>query len=128
MAKRKKTEVMEWLDGVLTDPALSSAVEERLAEMKIEQELVALRERGGLSQRDLALKIGTSQPYIAKLESGRVRNLGLKTLARYAAATGTRLTVSFEPVQHQSKPTRRPAGAAAARTHTAARRASPHPR
>jgi transcriptional regulator with XRE-family HTH domain len=107
MAKRKKTEVMEWLDGVLADPALASAVEERLAEMKIEQELVALREKEGLSQRDLAIKIGTSQPYIAKLESGRVQNLGLKTLARYAAATGTRLTVSFEPIQHHRKPASR---------------------
>jgi transcriptional regulator with XRE-family HTH domain len=126
MAKRKKTEVMEWLDGVLADPALASAVEERLAEMKIEQELVALREKEGLSQRDLAVKIGTSQPYIAKLESGRVQNLGLKTLARYAAATGTRLTVSFEPIQHHSKPARRRAPAVRARS--AARRTTRHPR
>ena len=77
MPKRKKTEVEEWLDGVLADPVLASAVEERMAEMKIEQELVALREREGLSQRELAVKLGTTQPYIAKLESGRVQNLSL---------------------------------------------------
>ncbi len=121
MAKRKKTEVMEWLDGVLADPELASAVEERLAEMKIEQELVALREKEGLSQRDLAVKIGTSQPYIAKLESGRIRNLGLKTLAKYAAATGTRLNVSFEPLQHH--PARRHQ-AATVRAHRRARRST----
>ena len=115
MAK-KKTEVMEWLDGVLADPELARAVEERLAEMRIEQELVALREKEGLSQRDLAVKLGTSQPYIAKLESGRVQNLGLKTLARYAAATGTRLTVRFEPMQHHSKPARRRVATARARS------------
>ena len=103
MPKRKKTEVEEWLDGVLADPALAGAIDERLAEMKIEQELVALREREGLSQRDLAMKLGTTQPYIAKLESGRVRNVGLKTLARYAAATGSTLTVSFAPARQGRK-------------------------
>ncbi len=105
MPKRKKTEVEEWLDGILADPVLASAVEERMAEMKIEQELVALREREGLSQRDLAMKLGTTQPYIAKLESGRVRNVGLKTLAKYAAATGTTLTVSFTPARQRRKAT-----------------------
>ncbi|MHB1045296.1 MAG: helix-turn-helix domain-containing protein [Thermoanaerobaculia bacterium] len=105
MPKRKKTEVEEWLDGVLADPVLASAVEERMAEMKIEQELVALREREGLSQRDLAMKLGTTQPYIAKLESGRVRNVGLKTLARYAAATGSTLTVTFAPARRRRKAT-----------------------
>lgn len=103
MPKRKKTEVEEWLDGILADPVLASAVEERMAEMKIEQELVALREREGLSQRDLAMRLGTTQPYIAKLESGRVRNVGLKTLARYAAATGSTLTVSFAPARQGRK-------------------------
>lgn len=103
MPTRKRTEVEEWLDGVLADPVLASAVEERIAEMKIEQELVALREREGLSQRDLAMRLGTTQPYIAKLESGRVRNVGLKTLAKYAAATGTTLTVSFAPARQGRK-------------------------
>lgn len=123
MAKRKKTEVMQWLDGVLADPELASAVEERLAEMKIEQELVALREKEGLSQRDLAVRIGTSQPYIAKLESGKIRNLGLKTLARYAAATGTRLNVSFEPIRHHRRPARR-GPAATLRARRSKRRAT----
>lgn len=108
MAKRKKTEVMEWMDSVMADPETARAVEERMAEMKIEQELVALREKKGLSQRDLAERIGASQPYIAKLESGRVKNLGLKTLVKYAAATGTRLTVHFEPMPHPRKTATRP--------------------
>ena len=104
MAKRRGTELTKWMDAKLAaDPELARAVEERLAEMRIEQELVSLREKEGLSQRDLALRIGASQPYVAKLESGRVRNLGLKTLIKYAAATGTRLTVSFEPALRHRK-------------------------
>ncbi len=110
MVRRKETtDLMEWMDATLAaDPQLARAVDERLAEMRIEQELVALREKEGLSQQDLAVRIGASQPYVAKLESGRVRNLGLRTLAKYAAATGTRLTVSFEPAPpHRKSPKRR---------------------
>ena len=104
MPKRKKTQFMVWMDAkIAADPELARAVEERLAEMRIEQELVALREKEGLSQKDFAVRIGATQPYIAKLESGRVQNLGLKTLAKYAAATGTRLTVRFEPTPRHRK-------------------------
>ena len=123
MAKRKKTEVMEWLDAVMADPETASAVEERMAEMRIEQELVALREKNGLSQRDLAERIGASQPYIAKLESGRVKNLGLKTLVKYAAATGTRLTVRFESMPRPRKAAARPVAVATTRARSAAPRA-----
>ncbi|MBI5442188.1 MAG: helix-turn-helix transcriptional regulator [Deltaproteobacteria bacterium] len=123
MAKRKKTEVMEWLDSVMVDPETARAVEERMAEMRIEQELVALREKTGLSQRDLAERIGASQPYIAKVESGRVKNLGLKTLVKYAAATGTRLTVRFEPMPRPRKAAARPVAVATIRARRAATRA-----
>ena len=119
MTRKKRTEFMEWMDAKLAaDPELARAVEERLAEMRIEQELVALREREGLSQKELATRIGASQPYVAKLESGKVKNLGLKTLAKYAAATGTRLTVSFEPAAHHRKPAaKRRAATVRARSH-----------
>jgi DNA-binding XRE family transcriptional regulator len=50
------------------------------SEMEIEQGLVALREERGVSQTALARMIGVSQPAIAKLESGRTRNVELKTL------------------------------------------------
>ena len=52
----------------------------------IEQSLVARRDEQGISQTALAQMIGVSQPAIAKLESGRAKNIELKTVARYAAA------------------------------------------
>ncbi len=46
----KKTPFMQWIDGQLeADPRLGQDVDELLDEMKIEQELVALRENCGLS-------------------------------------------------------------------------------
>jgi DNA-binding transcriptional regulator YiaG len=73
----KKTVFTQWIDGQLeANPRLAREVDELVNEMKLEQELVALREKRGLSQRQLAKLLGTSQPYVAKLESGRIKNVG----------------------------------------------------
>ena len=37
-----------------------------------------------------------SQPYVAKLESDRIRNLGVKTLVKYALALGGKLTLKID--------------------------------
>ena len=51
------------------DPEFAAAVEAELQAIRIEQELVALRHASGLSQRQLAAKLGVKQPVIAKLAS-----------------------------------------------------------
>ena len=89
-----KTRFMEWVDEqVDSDARLASEVSRLLGEMRLEQELVALRERRGLSQREAAKLIHATQPYVAKLESGRIQNLGVATLVKYAHALGGRLTI-----------------------------------
>jgi DNA-binding transcriptional regulator YiaG len=93
----KKTAFMKWIDSDLErNPKLAREVEETLNEMRLEQEIVALREKRGLSQREFAKLLGTTQPYVAKLESGRVKNLGLKTLVKCATALGGRVTLQIE--------------------------------
>lgn len=95
--RARKTALMKWVDQKLAgDPALRERVEAALNEMRIEQELVALRERRGMTQRQLAGLIGVSQPQIAKLESGRAKNLELRTLYRWATALGAKLSVGIE--------------------------------
>lgn len=51
--KPASNEVMEWLDGVLADPWLTIAIEERLVEMRAEQDRVAKGEGGLRPGRDL---------------------------------------------------------------------------
>ena len=115
----KKTAFMQWIDGQLeADPQFAREVEELVDQMKLEQEIVALRERRGLSQRQLAKLLGTTQPYVAKLESGRIKNLGVKTLVKCARALGGSVTIRFEPRGRRAvaraprasstQPTRRP--------------------
>ena len=75
----------------------------------IEQSLVARRDEQRISQTATAQMIGVSQPAIAKLESGRARNVEINPLVRYAAALGGRLKVDVvrEPRARWGAPRRR---------------------
>ena len=94
----KKTPVMDWIDSRLkADPRLAREVDEILGEMRLEQDLAALREKRKLTQRQVAALLGTSQPYVAKIESGRVKNLGVGTLVKYAQALGGTVSIRIKP-------------------------------
>jgi transcriptional regulator with XRE-family HTH domain len=54
--------------------------------------LLKARLRAGLSQAELAGKMGTSQSTIARLENGHTLP-SIKTLLRYAQATGCKFRV-----------------------------------
>ena len=58
--------------------------------------VIEARSRAGLTQTALAKKMGTTQPVVARLESGRVRP-SLRTLERLARATRSNLRIHFEP-------------------------------
>jgi len=94
----RKSEFMRWIDHqVDTDADLKRKVEEYINEMMIEQKLVALRAQRGMTQAQLAERLGVSQPHIAKLEAGRAKNIELQTLCRWATALGAKLTVDVVP-------------------------------
>jgi ribosome-binding protein aMBF1 (putative translation factor) len=61
-------------------------------EFEISAELVRARLRAGLSQAELAVRMGTSQSAIARLESGQALP-STKTLLRFAEATGSKFRV-----------------------------------
>jgi transcriptional regulator with XRE-family HTH domain len=65
--------------------------------MRLEQDLIALRESKGVSQAQLALALGVSQPAIAKLESGKAKNIELRTLVRAVAALGGTVKIQITP-------------------------------
>jgi transcriptional regulator with XRE-family HTH domain len=74
---------------------LRREVEEELAQILIEHKIANLRKREGLTQAALARRSGVSQPMIAQIESGKLNNLTLKTLARTARALGASLKVDL---------------------------------
>jgi len=64
-------------------------------DLALGQLIYDLRVAAGLSQRELAERMGTTQPVISRLEEGGgVRNR-IDTLARVATALGRHLVLSF---------------------------------
>jgi transcriptional regulator with XRE-family HTH domain len=79
----------------MAEPAYQEAHAASEGEFALAHELIAARVRAGLTQEQLAQRMGTTQSVIARLESGR-RMPGVRTLEKLAEATGTRLVVRFE--------------------------------
>ncbi len=68
------------------------ALEEEFA---LAHALIGARAQAGLTQEELAQRMGTTQSAIARMEGGKGRP-STSTLAKVAKATGTKLRVSFE--------------------------------
>ncbi|MGH9648539.1 MAG: helix-turn-helix transcriptional regulator [Bryobacteraceae bacterium] len=60
-------------------------------------QIAALRQRAGLSQKDLARKLHTSQQQISRLESACYEGHSLSMLRRVAKALSARVRVVLEP-------------------------------
>lgn len=65
-------------------------------EFAIAAAVIAARSHAGLTQQELAERMGTTQSVIARLEGGKSKP-STTTLEKLAHATGTRLRISFEP-------------------------------
>jgi transcriptional regulator with XRE-family HTH domain len=61
------------------------------------------REAAGLSQEELAARMGVEQGYISRLESGD-RNPTIVTISQAADALGVRPSVLFEAVSTSPRP------------------------
>lgn len=85
----------------MKEPDYKAAYEDLAEEFQLAQALIEARTRAGLSQSQLARRMKTSQSYVARIESGRVRPSS-GALERFAQATGTRLKITFEPAQERS--------------------------
>jgi predicted transcriptional regulator len=59
-------------------------------------ELAGARRAAGLSQTEVAARMGTSQSVVARLETGGI-DARLSTLQRYAAAVGRELELGIRP-------------------------------
>ncbi|HEX9765679.1 MAG TPA: helix-turn-helix domain-containing protein [Nitriliruptorales bacterium] len=84
--------IKQWEKKVLAPPGAKERVAEIEDELRLAVALTKLREQAGLSQRELADRIGVSQPRVAAIE--RSRNLTIDVLEQYVAALGATLELS----------------------------------
>lgn len=98
MTTQKKTKMLtheQMVSKMLKRPAVKAAVEElNRTEFAILDELLSARKAAGLTQSQIAKKMGTQTPAIARLESALAtgkHSPSLSTLRKYAAALGKRI-------------------------------------
>lgn len=77
------------------EPDYVAAYDALADEFALAAALIEARGDAGLTQEEVARRMGTTQAVVARLEGGRSRP-STRTLERFAKATGTRLRISFE--------------------------------
>lgn len=97
MSGKTRTRRVDELASVwMEDPKFRAEYEALEEEFTLADAMIDARARAELTQDQVAKRMKTSQTYVASIEGGR-GNPSVKTLRRFAAATGTRLKISFEP-------------------------------
>lgn len=82
-------------DLARTDDRLARRVAAALERRELARQLAGRRREAGLTQTDIAVRMGSSQGQIARFESGA--DTRLSTVARYAAALGVTVSWTIEP-------------------------------
>lgn len=113
----KKTNFDTYLEEQLKDKTFGERFERAGEAWDVALQLVALRKRSGMSQKDLARKLKTSQQQISRLESPVYEGHSLSMLRRVAHALNAEVKIVLEPVH-----SRRQAVVAESRTKYGRRR------
>jgi HTH-type transcriptional regulator/antitoxin HipB len=81
-----------YLEQQLKKPEIRQAFDEETKELSIGLQLAQRRKIKGLTQAQVAKKIGTSTPQLSRTER-RPTNVTMRTLMRYAEAVGMDLDI-----------------------------------
>jgi ribosome-binding protein aMBF1 (putative translation factor) len=81
---------------MLTDPEVKAEYERLGPIFAVVGEMIAARQTAGLTQTEIANRMGTSQSVVARLENARHMPT-FEMIARYAAAIDRRLDIQLVP-------------------------------
>jgi DNA-binding XRE family transcriptional regulator len=84
----EEAEYLNWRDEYLADPERQAIYEEEAAKSELWLQLVEARRAAGLTQQQMAKRIGVSQAQIARIEKEGYDAYTLNTLRRYVEALG----------------------------------------
>ncbi len=88
--------VLSHIQESLKDQAFNKHYHRAKIISEISQKVYELRIKSGLSQTEIAKKAETTQPVIARLESGKDKRIpSIELLDKIASATGSSLNISF---------------------------------
>jgi transcriptional regulator with XRE-family HTH domain len=93
----KKTNFDRYLEEQMKDPAFAERFKRAGEAWDVALQIAALRQQAGLSQKELAKLLKTSQQQISRLESPGYEGHSLSMLRRVAEVLHARVRVTFEP-------------------------------
>jgi len=99
----KKTNFDLYLEEQMQDPLFASRFKQAGEAWDVALQIAQLREKAGLSQKELAKLLKTSQQQISRLESPGYEGHSLSMLRRVAAALHANVRVVFEPQAKREK-------------------------
>lgn len=76
-----------------------AALEEARANDQVAREIQTLRQKAGLTQKQLATLVGTTASVISRLEDADYEGHSMAMLRRIAAALNKRVEIRFIPIQ-----------------------------
>lgn len=79
------------------------AYEEDVTITDLVLDIILLREKAGLSQKELAEKLGVSQQMVSKMENSNYDGRTISKIWRHVNALGYRPVVKFEPIEKWRK-------------------------
>lgn len=96
--RRRKDDLDRTLEKILKkDPSFQEGLDKAGEAWDIAFQIINLRERAGLTQKELAELVGTKQSNIARIESADYTSYTYKTLEKIAKALKARLEVKVVP-------------------------------
>jgi transcriptional regulator with XRE-family HTH domain len=81
--------------------AILDAIKEEAENLRIAKNIYELRNKAGLSQAELAKRIGTTQSVISRLEDADYEGHSLPMLQRVAAALDKRIEIRWVPARRK---------------------------
>lgn len=94
---RKHLDFDVWKEQALKDPNLKAEYDRQQPEFAVIKAIIEARVRKGVTQEQLAKKLGTKQSAIARLESGRA-NPSISFLKKLAQALNSNLQIKFTSI------------------------------
>ncbi len=98
MPKRPLKRASDLSQEFLQDPGYAALYRE-VANEEIGAALRTVREAKGLSQREVAERMGVTRPRVSQIESVEGTALALEVLSRYARAVGCRLDITLKDAE-----------------------------
>jgi DNA-binding XRE family transcriptional regulator len=96
----------EWRDNFLATPEHRALYEEESAKSELWFQLVEARQQAGLTQKELAERIGVTQSQVARIEKRGYDAYTLNTLRKYVAALGEGYSLEVRIHTPEEEPSR----------------------